>query len=173
MASSRLAMVPMFVRSRPSRTRWTISLSWPRLDSTTKSIARPWTGHSADGPTMDDQSRSRAMSTRSRRIPTHAPERRRRLYRPGARDAPSASSHPYLRPDLLRRLLSQEASSVVLHMHRPRADLVRLAVLAGRSASRSAEDEGTATQRRYRLAPSVALRNGSTVSARMGDAPSS
>jgi hypothetical protein len=27
-ASSRVETVPMFVRSRPSRTRWTISLSW-------------------------------------------------------------------------------------------------------------------------------------------------
>jgi hypothetical protein len=27
-ASSRVAMLPMFVRSRPSRTRWTISPSW-------------------------------------------------------------------------------------------------------------------------------------------------
>ena len=32
-ASSRGATVPMFVRSRPSRTRWTISLSWARSDS--------------------------------------------------------------------------------------------------------------------------------------------
>ena len=31
----------MFVRSRPSRTRWTISLSWARWDSTTKSTASP------------------------------------------------------------------------------------------------------------------------------------
>jgi hypothetical protein len=29
-ASSRVETVPMFVRSRPSRTRWTISLSWAR-----------------------------------------------------------------------------------------------------------------------------------------------
>src|SRR2546428_8969404 len=43
-ASSRGATVPMFVRSRPSRIRWTISLSWARSDSTTKSIARPSTG---------------------------------------------------------------------------------------------------------------------------------
>src|SRR5262245_43126338 len=40
-ASSRVETLPMFVRSRPSRTRWTISLSWARSDSTTKSIARP------------------------------------------------------------------------------------------------------------------------------------
>src|SRR6516225_6591590 len=37
-ASSRVETLPMFVRSRPSRTRWTISLSWARSDSTTKSI---------------------------------------------------------------------------------------------------------------------------------------
>src|SRR5436189_1904383 len=36
-ASSRLATLPMLVRSRPSRTRWTISLSGARSDSTTKS----------------------------------------------------------------------------------------------------------------------------------------
>src|SRR5215475_962964 len=36
-ASSRAKTVPTFVRSRPSRTRWTISLSWARSDSTTKS----------------------------------------------------------------------------------------------------------------------------------------
>ena len=41
-ASSRVETLPMFVRSRPSRTRWTISLSWARSDSTTKSTARPW-----------------------------------------------------------------------------------------------------------------------------------
>ena len=29
-ASSRVATLPMLVRSRPSRTRWTISLSWAR-----------------------------------------------------------------------------------------------------------------------------------------------
>src|SRR3954453_18764979 len=40
-ASSRVATVPMFVRSRPSRTRRTISLSWARSASTTKSTARP------------------------------------------------------------------------------------------------------------------------------------
>ena len=40
-ASSRVATLPMFVRSRPSRTRWTISRSWARSDSTTKSTARP------------------------------------------------------------------------------------------------------------------------------------
>jgi len=45
----------MFVRSRPSRTRWTISLSWARSDSTTKSIARPSTGRASDGPTIGHQ----------------------------------------------------------------------------------------------------------------------
>ena len=39
-ALSRAAMLPMFVRSRPSRTRWMISLSWARSDTRTKSIAR-------------------------------------------------------------------------------------------------------------------------------------
>ena len=35
-ALSRVATLPMFVRSRPSRTRRTISPSWARSDSTTK-----------------------------------------------------------------------------------------------------------------------------------------
>ena len=42
-------MLPMFVRSRPSRTRRTISLSWARSDSTTKSIARPSAGRAWSG----------------------------------------------------------------------------------------------------------------------------
>jgi hypothetical protein len=41
-ASSRVATLPMFVRSRPSRTRWTISPSWARSGRTTKSIAKPF-----------------------------------------------------------------------------------------------------------------------------------
>src|SRR2546426_159644 len=40
-ASSRAATLPMFVRSRPSRTRWTSSLNWARSGTTTKSIVRP------------------------------------------------------------------------------------------------------------------------------------
>jgi len=52
-ASSRVETLPMFVRSRPSRTRWTISLSWARSDSTTKSTARPSVGRASVGPTMD------------------------------------------------------------------------------------------------------------------------
>src|SRR5438309_6663313 len=54
-APSRVETVPMFVRSRPSRTRWTISPSWARSDSTTKSTARPSAGRASDGPTMEDQ----------------------------------------------------------------------------------------------------------------------
>src|SRR6516165_6502953 len=52
-ASSRVETLPMFVRSRPSRTRWTISLSWARSDSTTKSTAKPSAGRASAGPTMD------------------------------------------------------------------------------------------------------------------------
>src|SRR5437660_1767638 len=52
-ASSSFATLPMFLRSRPSRTRWTISPSWPRSDSTTKSIARPSLGRASTGPTTD------------------------------------------------------------------------------------------------------------------------
>src|ERR671919_112637 len=51
-ASSRVAIWPMFVRSRPSRTRWAISLSWARSDTTTKSIARPSAGRASGGPAM-------------------------------------------------------------------------------------------------------------------------
>src|SRR6266702_7366955 len=46
-ASSRVAMLPMFVCSRPSRTRWTISPSWARSDSTTKSTVRPSVGRAS------------------------------------------------------------------------------------------------------------------------------
>src|SRR6059058_5746533 len=49
-ASSSVAMLPMLVRSRPSRTRWTISLSWARSDSTTNSTARPSVGRASGGP---------------------------------------------------------------------------------------------------------------------------
>src|SRR4051794_40753642 len=52
-ASSRAETLPMFVRSRPLRTRWTISPSWARSDSTTKSTARPSSGRASVGPTMD------------------------------------------------------------------------------------------------------------------------
>src|SRR3954462_1322335 len=52
-ASSRAETLPMFVRRRPSRTRWTISLSRARSDSTTKSTARPSAGRVSAGPTMD------------------------------------------------------------------------------------------------------------------------
>src|SRR5918996_2276333 len=51
-ASSRVAMLPMFVRSRPSRTRWTISPSWARSDTRTKSIARPSAGRASVGPAV-------------------------------------------------------------------------------------------------------------------------
>src|ERR1700750_751383 len=44
MASSRVATLPMFVRSRPFRTRWTISVSWARSDTTTQATARPSAG---------------------------------------------------------------------------------------------------------------------------------
>ena len=40
-------MLPMFVRSRPPRTRRTISPSWARSDMTTKSMAKPSTGRAS------------------------------------------------------------------------------------------------------------------------------
>ena len=63
-ASSRVATVPMFVRSRPSRTRCTISLSWARSDSTTKSIARAVGGPRLDRP--DDGHQRSAGSNQAR-----------------------------------------------------------------------------------------------------------
>src|SRR4249920_1508126 len=52
-ASLRVATLPMFVRSRPSRTRCTTAPSWARSDSTTKSTARPSAGGAPIGPTTD------------------------------------------------------------------------------------------------------------------------
>src|SRR3984893_78016 len=52
-ASSRVETLPMFVRSRPSRTRRTTSPSWARSDSTTKSTARPSPGRASVGPTPE------------------------------------------------------------------------------------------------------------------------
>src|SRR5436853_3600507 len=49
-ASSRAATLPMFVRSRPTRTRWTSSLNWARSGTTTKSIVRPPEGRASVGP---------------------------------------------------------------------------------------------------------------------------
>src|SRR5215472_10626158 len=51
-ASSRSATLPIFVRSRPSRTRWTSSLNWARSGTTTKSIVRPPAGRASVGPAM-------------------------------------------------------------------------------------------------------------------------
>jgi hypothetical protein len=49
-ASSRAATLPMFVRRRPFRTRWTSSLNWARSGTTTKSIVRPPEGRVSVGP---------------------------------------------------------------------------------------------------------------------------
>ncbi|MHC2619754.1 hypothetical protein ACVIW2_001786 [Bradyrhizobium huanghuaihaiense] len=54
-ASSKVETLPMFVRSRPSRTRWTISLSWERSGSTTKSSASPSEGRASARPDDGDQ----------------------------------------------------------------------------------------------------------------------
>jgi len=52
-ASSRVETLPMFVRSLPSRTRWTISLSWARSDSTNEvdreAVGGPCLGRPDDG----------------------------------------------------------------------------------------------------------------------------
>src|SRR5689334_10177727 len=47
-----------------------------------------------------------ATPAQSRRIPTHEPERRRRLSLPAARDAPPASSPPFPPPGPSQRLPS-------------------------------------------------------------------
>src|SRR5262245_6824508 len=57
-----------------------------------------------------DRSRSRATSARSGRIPTHEPERRRRLWLPAARAAQAASSRPFPPPAPSPRSLSPYAS---------------------------------------------------------------
>src|ERR1700756_1362679 len=49
-ASSRAATWPMFVRSRPTRTRWTSSLNWAESGTTTKSMVRPPAGRASVGP---------------------------------------------------------------------------------------------------------------------------
>lgn len=49
-ALSRVATLPMCVRTRPSRTRRAISPSWVRSETTTKSIARPWAGRASGRP---------------------------------------------------------------------------------------------------------------------------
>src|SRR4051812_40740573 len=63
MASSRLETLPMFVRSRPSRTRLTISLSCARSDSTTKSTARPVGGPRLGRPNDGHQCSSGSNQT--------------------------------------------------------------------------------------------------------------
>src|SRR5262247_1135125 len=51
-ASSRVETLPIFVRSRPFRARWTTSLNWARSGTTTKSIVRPSAGRASVGPVM-------------------------------------------------------------------------------------------------------------------------
>src|SRR6266480_2487506 len=63
-ASSRAATLPMFVRSRPSRTRWTTSLNWARSGTTTKSIVRPPAGRASVGPVTGHQRSSDANHAR-------------------------------------------------------------------------------------------------------------
>src|SRR5436189_1441650 len=57
-----------------------------------------------------DRSRSRATPAQSGRIPTHEPERRRRLSLPAARAAPPASSRPFPQPGPSPRSPSSSAS---------------------------------------------------------------
>src|SRR4051812_47545569 len=68
------------------------------------------------------RSRSTATSAQSGRIPTHEPERRRRLSLPAARAAPPASSRPSRRPDPSPRSPSSDTSQypVLACKNRPR-----------------------------------------------------
>src|SRR5207302_1073395 len=71
-ASSRVETFPMFVRSRPSRTRWMISLSWARSGRTTKSTVKPSAGRASVGPAMVT-SVPPARIKRAERIPMSPP----------------------------------------------------------------------------------------------------
>src|SRR6185437_6423185 len=73
-------------------------------------------GSTVFGHGRGDRSRSRATPTQSRRIPTHEPERRRRLSRPAARAAPPASSRPSPQPCPSPRSPSPYAS-LIIHAH--------------------------------------------------------
>ena len=96
-ASSRAATLPMFVRTRPSRARRTISLSWARSGTTTKSTVRPSAGRASVGPvivtsvppariTPQTASRCRRRGHRKPdRLRRHLPERRYRGRRTPAR----------------------------------------------------------------------------------------
>jgi hypothetical protein len=69
-----------------------------------------------------DRSRSRATPAQSGRIPTHEPERRRRLSLPAARAAPPASSRPFPQPGPSPRSPSYAAAIavyLVLGQHLP------------------------------------------------------
>src|SRR5438067_3610715 len=61
-----------------------------------------------------DRSRSRATPSQSGRIPTHEPERRRRLSLPAARAAPPASSRPFPQPGPSPRSPSSSAALLCL-----------------------------------------------------------
>src|SRR5438874_12841880 len=63
-ASSRVETLPMFVRSRPSRTRWTTSPNWARSGTTTKSIVRPPVGRAWVWPGNGHQRSSCANQAR-------------------------------------------------------------------------------------------------------------
>src|SRR5713226_6532823 len=67
-ASSRVETLPMFVRSRPSRTRWTTSLNWARSGTTTKSIVRPPEGRASVGA-GDGHQRSSGANQARRPLP--------------------------------------------------------------------------------------------------------
>src|SRR5262249_26868091 len=66
-----------------------------------------------------DRSRSRATSAQSGRIPTHEPERRRRLSLPAARAAPPASSRPFPPLGPSQRLPSSSTCLCAVARHLP------------------------------------------------------
>ena len=100
-ASSRVATLPMFVRTRPSRARRTISLSWSRSGTTTKSTVRPSAGRASVGPVMvtsvppvrirraDRFAMSPPRTSNTSRPRRHLPGRRSRDRRTPAREVES------------------------------------------------------------------------------------
>src|SRR5262249_50847817 len=71
-----------------------------------------------------DRSRSRATSAQSGRIPTHEPERRRRLSLPAERAAPPASSRPFPQPGPSQRLPSSSTCLCAVARHLPNASAI-------------------------------------------------
>src|SRR6201989_1223189 len=109
-ASSRVAMLPMFVRSRPSRTRWTISLSWARSDTRTKSTVRPSAGRASVGPAMVT-SVPPARIRRADRCPMSPPMTSNQIDSADVFDDVVLGVDEFLRPEVERLLTVGSASA--------------------------------------------------------------